>query len=237
DEQQQLDVRIDGDRVKVLTIGGTSVSELEAADAALNVRLHVKAGRRLVGITFLKRNWVSEGIGPSRLPVSSSSFANAVITTEMYGRVDAGVDHVEIEGPFGASTPGNDVSRQRILVCHPGASSDSRGAGGGDEACARQILTTLARRAFRRPLTSGDVRDLTQFYAAGRSAGGFEEGIRRGLESILTDPDFLFRIEGDPPNVPPGASYRLGGLDLASRLSFFLWSSIPDDELLNVAVR
>jgi hypothetical protein len=106
-----------------------------------------------------------------------------------------------------------------------------------EKPCATQILSTLARRAYRRPVTGKDVDTLLNFYEAGRNAGGFDQGIQRALERLLTDPDFLFRIERDPANVGPGTAYRLTDVELASRLSFFLWSSIPDDELLDVAVR
>ena len=104
-------------------------------------------------------------------------------------------------------------------------------------ACAQTILSTLARRAYRRPVTDADVGVLLDFYQRGRSDGGFEAGIERAIRRLLVSPEFLFRIERDPPNVAPDTAYRISDLELASRLSFFLWSSIPDDELLDLAER
>jgi hypothetical protein len=141
---------------------------------------------------------------------------------------------VAITGPFNSSGPGDTPSRRRILTCLPAA------GGADEESCARNVLSRLARRAFRRPVTERDLQTLLTFYRAGRGPGGpgnFEAGIQRTLERILVDPEFLFRIERDPVNVGPGTAYRISDLELASRLSFFLWSSIPDDELLDAAAR
>src|SRR4029453_3277391 len=109
--------------------------------------------------------------------------------------------------------------------------------GATDEPCARKILSTLARRAYRRPVTEAEVATLLEFYRAGRSEGGFEAGIQRGLRRVLSAPNFLFRVEHEPGNLPPGTPYQIDAVDLPPRLSFFLWSSIPDDELLDLAVR
>ena len=103
--------------------------------------------------------------------------------------------------------------------------------------CATKILSTLARRAYRRPATADDVQTLLDFYETARPTANFDDGIRSALERLLVSPDFLFRIEADPDKVPPGAPYRLSDVELASRLSFFLWSSIPDDELLDLAIQ
>ena len=138
------------------------------------------------------------------------------------------IDHVDITGPFNASGPGDTPSRRRIFSCRP--------ANAGDEKqCAEKILSTLARRAYRRPVTDGDLEVLLDFYATGRNKGGFETGIQNALQLILANPKFLFRSEPNPVGVASGTAYRLGDLELASRLSFFLWSSIPDDQLLIVA--
>ena len=136
---------------------------------------------------------------------------------------------MSIAGPFDATGPGETPSRERLFVCRP--------APGTVEACAREILGTVARRAFRRPVTDTDLATLLGFFAAGREAGGFEAGIQRALESILVDPEFLFRVERDPVDTRPGTIHLVSDLELAARLSFFLWSSIPDDELLDVAAR
>jgi hypothetical protein len=166
------------------------------------------------------------------------------------------VDQVIVSGPHAIDGSGETISRTAIVTCHPGSSderggtalkgsrqrSESAGAKGAppvdeDPMCARRILTTLARRAYRRPVTEKDARTLLDFYQAGRRHGSFEAGIQAGIERILVAPDFLFRFEPDPTSVPPATVYRLSDLELASRLSFFLWSSIPDDELLDLAVK
>ena len=138
------------------------------------------------------------------------------------------VDRVSIGGPFNATGMGDTPSRAKILVCTPAGTGD-------EEACARKILSALAHCAYRRPVTEGDLQTLLGFYRAGHKDGGFEAGIGGALQRMLVSPEFLFRIERDPANVAPGGSYRISALELASRLSFFLWSSIPDDELLTLA--
>ena len=141
---------------------------------------------------------------------------------------------VTISGPYNVKGPGDTPSRRRIFVCRP-ASAQSGAIGADELACATQILSTLVRRAYRRPATDADVQRLLPFYTAGRAEGGFDRGIQRALERVLVSPQFLFRIEREPPDVAPGTPYRISDLELASRLSFFLWSSIPDDELLDAA--
>jgi hypothetical protein len=135
---------------------------------------------------------------------------------------------VEIVGPYSPTGPGQSVSHRRILTCTPTAPAQ-------EAACAKQILSTLAHRAYRRPVTDDDVQPLLAMYAEGRREGGFDVGIERGVQRLLVSPQFLLRVERDPANVPPNTPYRIGDLELASRLSFFLWSSIPDDELLAMA--
>jgi hypothetical protein len=144
--------------------------------------------------------------------------------------IDAAVNNIQIIGPHKGTVPVDTPSRQRIFVCRPSSPAE-------EKPCARQILGALARRAYRRPVTDADLTPLVATYEAGRSAGDFEAGIRLGLEAILVSPKFLFRVEGDPDNVAAGRAYRLTDLELASRLSFFLWSSIPDDQLLDIASR
>src|SRR5262249_10222046 len=136
---------------------------------------------------------------------------------------------VSIAGPYQTAGIGDDApSRHKIFICRPTGSAS-------EESCARKILSTLARRAYRRPVTEQEVQTLLDFYRDGRAAGNFDAGIERGLERILASPSFLFRIERQPPGAADGTAYRLSDVDLASRLSFFIWSSIPDDELLNTA--
>ena len=137
---------------------------------------------------------------------------------------------MRISGPFGASGAGDTPARRRIFVCTPSQPSE-------ESLCAREVLGTLARRAYRRPVTDADLGDLLTFYEEGRATGGFELGIERALRALLVSPDFLFRVVSDPPDAAPGTPYRLSDLELASRISFLLWSSIPDDQLLEVAAQ
>jgi hypothetical protein len=139
---------------------------------------------------------------------------------------------VTISGPYNVTGSGETPSRKRIFVCQP---KTPRSAA-DETACARQILSTLTRRAYRRPSTEEDIQRLMPFFTAGKSEGGFNRGVQKALERVLVSPQFLFRIESDPANAAPGSAHRVTDLELASRLSFFLWSSIPDDELLNTAI-
>jgi hypothetical protein len=217
-----IEIRIDGERVKLFT-GGAPPPRADDAPApaggVFEARIPVKAGYRQVGITAAKRTTVPEGVGPSRLPVSSISFRAS------------GIGSFEIDGPHNPQGPGDTPSRRRIFSCQPTDASPSE-----ERRCARQILSGLARRAYRRPVNDQDVRTLLTFYESGRREG-FETGIRAALERVLIDPEFLFRIERDPAGQTASSAYRLSDLELASRLSFFLWSSIPDEELLTVAER
>jgi hypothetical protein len=226
DHRNQLEVRVDGTRVELFSVGGVPIPDDTKADEGLVVRFRVKAGTRQVGVAFVKRTAaLTEGVGPERLPMKNHGAhtrANLTITP--------GVDHITIEGPYDTAGVGDTRSRRRIFVCRP--------TGGQDDApCAKTILSTIARRAYRRPVTDQDVRALLGFFQAGRKDGGFEAGIELALRSILVDPEFLFRIDKDPAHVAPGTAYRISDFELASRLSFFLWSSIPDDDLLDAAGR
>jgi hypothetical protein len=143
---------------------------------------------------------------------------------------NAAIDTVAVGGPFNVSGTGESASRRTIFVCYPAADASQ-------DACAAKIVSTLARRAYRRAIKPSELESLKKFYRKGKADGGFEAGIQFGLYAILTDPSFLLRVEDLPANAKPGAIYRLSDLDLATRLSFFLWSSLPDDELLDVATR
>ena len=242
----QLDVRLDRALVGTYTVGGeydgarcpTSYCGLSAgdpglkewdwysvhADDDLEVRLPVKAGNRLVSVAFVKKPAWDEGI----LQPTASPAAYGFSTDEQQEGNPA-VASMVITGPFDARAPIETPIREKVFVCRP---NDA----GEEAACAEQILGTLARRAYRRPVTSGDLTTLLNFFDAGRQDAGFDAGIQVALEYLLTDPEFLFRVEGGPTaDVEPGVAYRVSDLELASRLSFFLWSSIPDDELLDVA--
>src|SRR5262245_2540362 len=219
---QQLDVHLNGQRLKRFTVGDAGASRQgQAADAGLEVRFPAHAGASNVGVSMLRQGVEPEGVVPARLPVWTFSVGNERIS----------VDTVQIEGPFNPGGPGDTPSRRRIFTCHPDGSKRSVGfiadlpRVDDESACAREILGTLARRAFRRPVTERDVEKLFRFYGTGQREAGFEAGIRAALEAILVDPEFLFRIERDPLNVPPATAYRVSALEMASRLSFFLWSS------------
>ncbi len=241
DRGDQLEIRLDGVRLKLFTVGGldemkgityASGVSLPAnrpdilkryiydttADDGLEVRIAAKAGVHTVGVAFLKNSAVQE----NALGNSDDIYYD--------GGRGPSVEHVQISGPYNASAPEDTPSRRRIFVCHPAATPQ-------EEPCAKKILTTLARRAYRRPVTDADIQTLLQFYGTGRQEGTFDKGIQVALERLLVDPEFLFRVERDAEGLKPGSVYRLSDVELASRLSFFLWSSIPDDELLEVAER
>src|SRR5262249_2314921 len=136
--------------------------------------------------------------------------------------------YLKVEGPFNAQRPADSPSLKKVMTCRPSATLS-------EEACAKQIISTLARRAYRRPTSADDLETLMSFYQEGRKAGEFEDGIEFALRRLLASPQFLVRLERDPDNLAAGQTYRISDLELASRLSFFLWSSIPDDELINLA--
>jgi cytochrome c553 len=242
DKREQIDVRLDGARVKLFEIGGECVGSNDpkcqidkiqvsnpmspydrSADEALRVRFPATAGTRLVGVAFLNRNSVQEGVGPEYSPPRSGTFVSSV-------EGGMAMDTITIEGPFNAVRPKDSLSRRQILVCRPTGAQD-------EEGCAKKILGTLVRRAYRRPVTDRDVDPLLGLYRSGRRDGDFETGIQLALEGLLVSPHFLLRVERDPASVTGGAPYRISDLELASRLSFFLWSSIPDDKLLEAATR
>ena len=244
-KRHRIDVRLDGTRLELFTVGGESPGRpapagyagsvdgdpewehyWHHADDRLEVRFPARAGLHAVGVSFAGTLTDPEEI---LQPVPAHSTINRGHGVEMPDGSPA-VDAVTIDGPYRVSGPGSTPSRSRVFVCRPARGAD-------EERCAREILSTLARRAYRRPVTAGDVDTLLGFYRAGRREGGFDAGIQFALERILVDPSFLFRIERDPPGAAPGSAYALSGLELASRLSFFLWSSIPDDELLHLAAR
>jgi mono/diheme cytochrome c family protein len=241
-EPHQLDIRLDGVRVQRLRVGGEakgmSTPEnfagntqgdpeweeyMHTADAHLEVRVAVTAGSHEVGVAFVRRFREPEGV----LQPPQTGFGR---TTNEYYHGSPAVELVMIGGPYGATAAGDSLSRRRIFSCRPKDTA-------AEEPCARKILSTLAARAYRRPVTDADVDVLLGFYREARLAGDFDAGIRRGLERILAAPSFLFRIEREPPGLAEGTAFRLSDLDLASRLSFFLWSSIPDDELREAAAR
>ena len=243
-ETHELDVRVDGVRVKRFSVGGEGKGMtapesyagntqgdpaweeyMHTADAHLEVRVPIKAGVRKVGVSFVRQYWEREGI------LSPPQSGYAVVTNENYFDSPA-VESVLIGGPYNPGTKpetADTPSRRKIFSCRPKDRAT-------EETCATQILSRLASQAYRRPVTNEDIQTLLHFYRNGRAAGGFEVGIQRGLERILAAPSFLFRVERQPSGIP-GSPYRLTDLELASRMSFFLWSSLPDAELVGLAAR
>ena len=225
----QVEVAIDGRRVYLATIGGRDDLESlfdkptdtsDAVDARLRVRVPVTAGPHDVSVAFVADPPVAE---PQRLqPFVRSSIDNFDW---------AGRPHIQtftITGPFNATGPGDTPSRRKIFACRPRTAQ-------AEVACAERILSTLVRRAYRAPIDPVDMQRVMKIYREGRRTGTFETGIEMALQRVLAAPKFVFRVERDPGTVVEGTPYRITDVELASRLSFFLWSSIPDDELLRVA--
>ena len=252
--EQLLDVRIDGALIKRFAVGGKGQGRAAGAsyagdgepgfagapewerymqvdgDAGLEVSAKVAAGSRVVGVSFVRELWEPEGL-PQPLQ------RGRVITNDEVYMGHANVGSIQIGGPYangsgsgsGSSSSSGSGARS-VFICRPRAGAE-------ESACARKIVSRVARLAYRRPVNNADVQTLMRFYDEGRKEGGtFEAGVQFALERMLVDPDFLLRVYRDPKqaSVSP-ASYRLSDLELASRLSFFLWSSIPDDQLLTLA--
>jgi mono/diheme cytochrome c family protein len=219
ERERKLDLRLDDQRLKLFTIAANPKKVVLGGgtppDAHLKVRLPVKAGTRELAATFLKDTLIKEGI--------IERVRDDVVPTYFEG-----VGSITVAGPFSVQGPGQTVTRDKVFVCRPSGTAD-------EQACARKILSNLAHRAYRRPVDADDMTQLLALYKAGAQNGGFESGVRLALQKILVSPDFLFRAEIDPPGAAPGAVYKISDVELASRLSFFLWSSIPDDDLLAVA--
>jgi len=224
----QIEISIDGARVFIAPVGGEEDLKLvdtnlalagDTLDARLRTKVHVKAGPHNIAVAFLRRDSAEsdEPLEPFTRDLDLQNMNGIPL-----------IDHVQVTGPFNATGVGDTPSRRRIFVCTPASAKD-------EVPCAKNILSTLARRAYRRPITDGDIETLLSFYQAGRNQGSFDGGIENALRLILASPKFLFRSEADPARVAAGSVYHVSDLELASRLSFFVWSSIPDDELLKVA--
>ena len=217
--ERKLDLRLDDQRLQLFTIAANPKKVVlgagTAPDANLKIRVPVKAGTRELAATFLKDTVIQEGI-------IDRIRGDDVLT------YFEGVGSITVAGPFNVQGSGNTATRDRIFICRPSAPAEQ-------EACAKKIVTNLAHHAYRRPVRPDDVTQLLALYKTGAQNGGFESGVRLALQKILVSPDFLFRAEVDPPGAAPGTVYKISDVELASRLSFFLWSSIPDDQLLAVA--
>jgi mono/diheme cytochrome c family protein len=227
-----LEVTFDGERILLARFGGREDEQAsylnptaagDDLEKRFQKRIVVKAGPHDVGVAFLKK---------------SSAPTLDLLQPFLRERIDpitpVGIpelDKVTIEGPFNVTGPGDSPSRRRLFVCRPAPGSD-------ELPCAKTTLSTLGRRAYRRPVTDAEMARLTGFYQSERSRGGsFDRGIESALAFMLVSPQFLFRFEPDPPDAAPDSVYRISDLELASRLSFFIWSSIPDDQLLNLAIQ
>lgn len=218
----ELELLLDRRRVRLFTVKPPPGKNFNLVDAKLKTRIAVKAGPHQLGVTFLKN--------PSSLLETKRQPYHAHFNMHRHPRISPAIYQVSITGPYSAKGPRDTPSRRRIFVCDPTKPEE-------EEVCAKRILTTLMRRAYRRPVHEKDLQKPMKFYREARVGGGFDAGIELALSSVLVNPQFLFRIERDPAGVAPNTAYRVSDLELASRLSFFLWSSIPDDELLDTAIR
>ena len=220
ERERRMDIRLDGERLGRFTIaadpraGALVHGAGEGPDSHIEVRVPVKAGTHTITATFIKDTIVPEGI----------------LNNDRETAFFEGVGHISVAGPYDVSGPGSTPSRDKIFICKPTAPSN-------EEACAQRIISALAHRAYRRPVTDSDLPQLMKLYKEGAASGGFEGGIRLALQKVLVAPEFLFRVELDPEGAAAGSVHRISDVELASRLSFFLWSSIPDEELLQLAER
>lgn len=243
--RHEIEIRFDTKLIATFQVGGEEPDVLQApasyggnqfgdrewedymlfADSNLRLRFDAEAGPHIVGVSFVRQLTEPEGV----LQPPQSVFAAAV--NEMRDG-DAAIEVAQITGPFEPGEPGSTPSRRTIFTCSPDDNDSS-----SEEACAIEIISDIANKAYRRPLEQTDIDTLLDFYRIGRGDGQltFDSGIQLAIERILISPDFLFRVEREPQNIGPGLNYDLSDLELASRLSFFLWSSIPDAELLELA--
>jgi len=229
---EQIEMSLNGERVALVDLRSVPYYYIRGGaqggpQTPLEVRLPIKAGPQTIIVTFIKKTAAAVDDLIQRFDATTADLQTGV----QFGYTT--VPHlagVEIVGPYNIIGPGNTPSRARIFMCRPASQSE-------ESACARKIISTLMRRAYRRPAADADVEPLLNFYRAGREGanGTFDKGIEMALRRILAAPQFVFRFEREPDNLPAGSAHRISDVELASRLSFFLWSSIPDDELLSIA--
>jgi mono/diheme cytochrome c family protein len=229
-ETHEIEVMLDGQPAKRFTIkpptraqgqGGGDYYDLESSDAGLKLRIVVKAGPHDVAAAFLTK--------PASLAETARQPFDASFDYFFHRRTQPALASISITGPFAPVGAGDTPSRHKIFTCRPATVAD-------EEGCARKIIAALEKRAYRRPVAEGDIQIPLGFYKQARADDGFEAGIETAVRAILVSPQFLFRIENDPANLKPATAYRISDVEMASRLSFFLWSSIPDDELLDLAI-
>ncbi len=229
EEVHEVQILVDGEVIHSALVGGAedtaklteNPAEMKIAlEKRISARVKIKAGPRVIGATFVRKNFAQV-----------DQLLQPYLRTTLDPVDEAGLPHLDtfiVAGPFNATGSGDTPSRRKIFTCTATATAQ-------EVPCARKILGQIAHRAYRRPVSETDMENLLSFYQRGRNRGTFEEGIENGLRYILSNQDFLFRFERDPAAVPVGSAYRITDLELASRLAYFLWSSIPDDELLKVA--
>ena len=222
-EPHQILMLLDGVQVHTFTVRPPPPGKgHNDVDTGLSVRLPVKAGPHALGVTFLKHS--SSLLETARQPYHVS------FNFHRHPRQSPALYQVSVAGPFAAKGPGDTPSRRRIFVAQPKSP-------GEEEACAKQILSTLMRRAYRRPVNDADVARLLKVFREARAEGSFDSGIEAALTAVLVSREFLFRVEQEPVGLAAKSAYRVSDAELVSRLSFFLWSSIPDEELLDAAAR
>ena len=225
-EPQQVELTLDGQRVQLFGVkpnrnqSGIYYAD-EAVDKDLKTRIQVTSGPHDVGVVFPRRTFALEET--ERQP------SLAHFNMDRHPRVQIALYSVSIAGPFDAGAVTDTPSRRRVFVCRPQTTA-------AEDACAKRILSAVARRAFRRAVTDADIDAPLKFYKEARSTGDFDAGIEMAIRAVLASTEFLFRIERDPKTVAAHTPYRVSDVELASRLSFFLWSSVPDDELLDLAI-
>ncbi len=232
EDPHQIEISLDGERVRLVTVGGREDLVRMAenpgtfgaeVDQRLTIRIPVKAGMRSLSATTVLRSHAT------RDDLIKPFMRTTIDGLDITG--DPSVDRLSVEGPFNLTGPGDTAVRRKILICKPVSATE-------EVPCARKIVSALARRAYRRPVKDSDLETLLSFYQRRRNNNGsFEAGIESALQLVLASPEFLFRFEPDPPNIAADTPYRVDDLALASRLSFFLWSTIPDDQLLNLATQ
>ncbi len=222
--QHEMLLLLDRQPVHSFMLSSESIGSEILNEKPLKVRIPVKAGPHHIAVTFIKEG--SSLIDTPRQPTASR------YNDRRHPRTAPAVDQIAITGPFAPQGAGDTPSRRRLFVCRPTGPGKAQ-----EEKCAASILATLMRRAYRRPIAPAEVAEPMAYFRQGRAAGDFDLGITTAVTAVLTNPKFLFRVESDPAKVPASGIYRISDLELASRLSFFLWSSIPDDELLDAAIR
>lgn len=223
---EQLEISVDGERVHVFDYKGVGLSQGMSgeSDGKLEVTIPVKAGSRMVGATFMAAATYRPSLDMIK-QYDRKSLENNAIAQLQYPPL---IGFLRIQGPFSPTRPLDSQSLRKVFTCRPANA-------GQEQSCANEILTRITRQAYRRPATAEDLESLNSFYEEGRRLGTFEDGIELALRRILASPQFLVRAEREPANLANGQSYRITDLELASRLSFFLWSSIPDDQLITLA--